>query len=270
MTGAPEYLAARRALLDALEALSEHIDSIVVVGAQAVYLHTGAAELAVAEFTTDADLALDPDGLGSDPRLDAALAARGFAPDDAQPGIYWSADRIEVDLMVPETLGGAGRRGARLGPHGNRAARKARGLEAALVDQRGFVLQALAPDDDRAIEVRVAGVAALLVAKAHKLGERMERAPKRMEPKDALDVLRLLRASETDELAETFRQLLADVRAGGVTREALDYFQALYTGADAPGLGLVRDAVAGLEDPAVIGASMQTLAEDLLRAVGSR
>ena len=108
MPGAPEYVAARRALRDALEALSDHIDSIVVVGAQAVYLHTGAAGLAVAEFTTDADLALDPDGLASDPRLDAALAARGFAPDIAQPGIYWSADRIEVDLMVPETLGGAG------------------------------------------------------------------------------------------------------------------------------------------------------------------
>jgi hypothetical protein len=60
MPGASEYVAARRALLDALEALREHIDSIVVVGAQAVYLHTGAAELAVAEFTTDADLALDP------------------------------------------------------------------------------------------------------------------------------------------------------------------------------------------------------------------
>lgn len=171
--------------------------------------------------------------------------------------------------MVPETLGGAGRRGARLGPHGNRAARKARGLEAALVDHRLFVLESFAPDDDRAIEVRVAGVAALLVAKAHKLGERMERDPKRMEPKDALDMLRLLRTSETDELAETFRHLLADARAGGVTREALDYFRALYTGADASGLGLVRDAVAGLENPAVIGASMRTLAEELLRAVES-
>jgi hypothetical protein len=230
MTGAPEYVAARRALLDALEALSEHIDSIVVVGAQAVYLHTGAAELAVAEFTTDADLALDPDGLGSDPRLDAALAAGGFAPDVAQPGIYWSADRIEVDLMVPQTLGGAGRRGARLGPHGNRAARKARGLEAALVDHRPLVLEPLAAEDARAIKVRVAGVAALLVAKAHKLGERLVRAPQRMEPKDALDVFRLLRARETDELAQTFRRLLDDARAGGVTREALGYFRTLYTG----------------------------------------
>jgi len=38
MPGAPdpEYVAARRTLLDALEALGDHRDSIVVVGAQAV------------------------------------------------------------------------------------------------------------------------------------------------------------------------------------------------------------------------------------------
>src|SRR5919108_2313150 len=128
MPGAPdpEYVSARRALLDALEALEEHRDSIVVVGAQAVYLHTGAADLAVAEFTTDADLAIDPEMLRPNPRLDAALQGRGFVPDASQPGIYWSADGIEVDLMVPETLGGGGRRGARLGAHGNRRAQGAR------------------------------------------------------------------------------------------------------------------------------------------------
>src|SRR3954453_6119012 len=77
MPGEPdlEYVAARRALLDALEALAEHRDSIIVVGAQAVYLRTGAAKLTVAEFTTDADLAIDPTTLRPDPRLDAALVS---------------------------------------------------------------------------------------------------------------------------------------------------------------------------------------------------
>jgi hypothetical protein len=200
----PKYLSARRALLDALGALAEHRDSIIVVGAQAVYLRAGAAELAVAEFTTDADLAIDPATLRPDPRLDAALTDRGFVADLAQPGIYWSPDGIEVDLMVPETMGGGGRRGARLGPHGNRSARKARGLEAALVDNDTIALKALAPDDHRIIEARVAGVAALVVAKAHKLGERLDRAPDRLGPKDALDVLRLLRSRETDAMADTF------------------------------------------------------------------
>src|SRR4051812_7342490 len=76
-----------------------------------------------------------------------------------------------------KTMGGAGRRGARLGPHGNRSARKARGLEAALFDNSTIALEALAPGDDRIIEAAVAGVAALVMAKAHKLGERLQRAP---------------------------------------------------------------------------------------------
>lgn len=33
---------------------------LVVIGAQAIYLHAGPADLAVAEFTTDADLAIGP------------------------------------------------------------------------------------------------------------------------------------------------------------------------------------------------------------------
>lgn len=49
----PEYVAARRVLLDALEALRDQLDAIVLVGAQAIYVHTGAAEFAVAEYTTD-------------------------------------------------------------------------------------------------------------------------------------------------------------------------------------------------------------------------
>lgn len=47
----------RRALLDALEALAEHRDAVVLVGAQAIYLHTGDALVALAESTKDSDLA---------------------------------------------------------------------------------------------------------------------------------------------------------------------------------------------------------------------
>jgi hypothetical protein len=39
----------RAALLDALEALHEHRDNVIVVGAQAVYLRTGNASVAIAE-----------------------------------------------------------------------------------------------------------------------------------------------------------------------------------------------------------------------------
>ena len=42
---APEYVAARRVLLDALEALTYQLPSLILVGAQAVYHHTGISGL---------------------------------------------------------------------------------------------------------------------------------------------------------------------------------------------------------------------------------
>jgi hypothetical protein len=38
------YVIARRVLLDALEALGEHREATILVGAQAVYLHTGISD----------------------------------------------------------------------------------------------------------------------------------------------------------------------------------------------------------------------------------
>ena len=46
----PEYIAARRVLLDALEALGENRKALVLVGAQAIYLHVGEGDLAVAPY----------------------------------------------------------------------------------------------------------------------------------------------------------------------------------------------------------------------------
>lgn len=54
---------ARAALLDALAALEAHRDSVILVGAQAVYLHTGQASFAIAEATKDSDLVIDPRSL---------------------------------------------------------------------------------------------------------------------------------------------------------------------------------------------------------------
>lgn len=57
---APEYVAARRVLLDALAALEGHLDNLILVGAQAVYHHAGDADLNIPLMTTDGDLALSP------------------------------------------------------------------------------------------------------------------------------------------------------------------------------------------------------------------
>ena len=76
---------ARSGLLDALEALESHLGALVLVGAQAIYLHTGSLDVALAEFTTDGDVAIDPDLLSSEPLVEDAMSAAGFTP-DVDPG----------------------------------------------------------------------------------------------------------------------------------------------------------------------------------------
>ena len=119
MSGVPDplYVQARRVLLDATDALADQLDAIVLVGAQAIYLRTGDADLAVAEYTTDADFSIGPGDLTDAPLLAELMAAGGFTPDQ-QPGAWLSRDGITVDLMVPDALAGPGSRGARLGAHG--------------------------------------------------------------------------------------------------------------------------------------------------------
>lgn len=67
------YAVARSVLLDALDALNEQRDAIVLVGAQAIYLHTGDADIAVPAFTTDGDLVVEPSRLKDEPRLAEAM-----------------------------------------------------------------------------------------------------------------------------------------------------------------------------------------------------
>jgi hypothetical protein len=50
---------------------------------------------------------------------------------------------VQIDLLVPASMGGQGRRGARLGVHGAEVARKAIGLEAASSTIHAFVWRPL-------------------------------------------------------------------------------------------------------------------------------
>jgi hypothetical protein len=116
----------RAALLDALSALDMQRDAVIVVGAQAIYLRTASAPVALAEATKDSDLALDPRALDTDRRIDEAMRRAGFLL-SGQPGAWVNHDNIPVDLMVPEKLAGPGgkhARGARIPPHDRRALRR--------------------------------------------------------------------------------------------------------------------------------------------------
>ena len=251
------YVAARRVLLDALEDLQGHSDAIIVVGAQAVYLRTGAANVGIAEYTTDGDLAVNADRLADLPLLGDRMGQRfdhvrgsGGAQ---QPGV-WSQTvevngqqvAIPVDLIVPEGIAPpGGRRGAQLGSHGNRAARKAVGLEAAILDNGFITIEALDPDDHRRIESRVAGPTALLLSKAHKIHDRLDPTsrPDRLADKDASDVYRLMQTTTAIEVNTVVPMLLADPRIAGSAARGLEFLRELFGARRGPGVEMAVRAL---------------------------
>ncbi len=255
---------ARRVLLDVLETLREQRHAIILVGAQAIYLHTGDADLAVAPFTQDADLVLNPKTLGSIPVLAEAMQAAGFTQ-TGQPGIWKSQQEgVTVDLLVPETLGGRpGKRAACLEGHGNNVARQVRGLEAALIDWEIKLISALEDSDVRRMEIMIAGPAALLVAKVHKIAERLHDR-RRSQPKDALDVFRLLQAIPSETLSSRFALLHHDPLSLETTQSALTFLQELFSSQTGAGAQLAAEAAYPLADKAFITAACAALTQELM------
>lgn len=257
----PVLVEARRALLDAVEALSGHLDHIVLVGAQAIYLHTDEVTLGVALFTKDADVALIPP-LGAEPEIEKAMRDAGFTP-GSQPGI-WIGASGQVDLLVPQGLAPVGgRRGARLEGHGKRAARKVLGLEGAAVANEIRGVAALDPADHRSVRMRVASPASLLVAKLHKLGERQEEPrADRLSDKDAFDIYRLLRLPSAD-LTRGMRRLFGDDRSAQVAETAVRLLEELFGTPEAPGCVMAGRYVEGVANPQTIRIAAASLAEEL-------
>jgi len=269
------YVMARRVLLDALDALASHREAIVLVGAQAVYLRVGEADLAVAPFTTDGDLAIDPAVLTEIPPLEKALMDAGFYPKTKDSVGVWITKRatsqqvdteVAIDLLVPASVSpGTGRRAARLPGHDSRAARIVRGLDGTIVDADVMGLVALEASDARAFDVRVAGPAALLVAKVHKISER--HGTDRQSDKDALDVLRLLRGTQTDDLAARYTRLLGDKRSGEAAQVGRTLLDAQFAKRTGIGVEMAIRSAGALADAEEIAASCEALASDLLAAL---
>ena len=169
---AHEYVIARKVLLDVLETLEPHLNAFVLVGAQAVYVHAPAG-VAQPPYTTDSDLAIDPELLATTPDIGAALEASGFLR-GLNPGAWVSHEGVGVDLMVAAgSQASSTRRSAPLAGHPNNTARSTRGLEVALRDHSPQVLHPFDPSDRRSVTIQVAGPAALVVSKLAKLNERL-------------------------------------------------------------------------------------------------
>lgn len=262
---------ARSALLDALEAPINNITLLSSLARKAIYLRSGQAIVAIAEATKDSDLAVDPRELPGEPLLEEAMKTAGFYPNaNGQPGAWLNRDGIPVDLMVPGALseGGKSHRGARIPPHSNHATRRTVGLEASVVDNDVLPITALDPADGRTFNARVAGPAALLIAKIRKIYERRDQSD-RLNDKDAHDVYRLLLATtDMDALGASFGRLISNPVSKVVTQQAIDWLPTLFAdGPQALGSTMAGRAEEGAGDPDVVSASVSALAADVLAVV---
>ena len=107
------------------------------------------------------------------------------------------------------------------------------------------------------------------MSKVHKIGERLKDPNVRRQellPKDAFDIYRLLRATDTAEMATEFGLLQSHEISSHVTSGALSMFESLFGSRSDMGTRLLVRSVGALEDPAFIIESSVALSRDLLEA----
>jgi hypothetical protein len=123
------------------------------------------------------------------------------------------------------------------------------GIEVAIVDNALTDIASLEPADPRTVPVRVAGVPALLVAKAIKVGERLaDNRADRLVDKDASDILGMMMATEADEVAATFSRLLTHDQVADTTRDGLSQLRRHFGAPRAAGVEMAVRALAGVQD----------------------
>lgn len=90
-----------------------------------------------------------------------------------------------------------------------------------------------------------------------------------MRDKDALDVLRLLRAIDAADLVEGLSRLRGSDVARQVTAESIGLLPRLFGDVSAEGVKMAVRAAGESEDAATIAASLIALVDDLLLLVGT-
>jgi hypothetical protein len=171
----------------------------------------------------------------------ARLQEVGFDLRDVQSGLYERRGvnvdirrASRVDIFVPEKFGYAWNSEG----YDARAVMVQAGLEACLVDRSQMELATLDDGEPRlTVNVHVAGIVALLVAKGWKIGERYDQDPGTFADvrKDIGDIYRLLRASDPDDNLETLRMLRDDRHVHESVRTGARHLRKLCT---AGGAGL--------------------------------
>lgn len=137
-----------------------------------------------------------------------------------------------------------------------------------MVDKQVIAIRALEEGDDRIFSVAVAGPAALVVAKAHKIAGRRDEGRGRLNDKDALDVYRLMRSVEPRVFGSGFELLARSRLAASSTEWAVREFGELFGETQSLGVEMVVRATEGLIPEAEVRAACPILAREILAAAG--
>jgi hypothetical protein len=265
------YGVARRTLIRALNALADLPPrSFILVGAQAVYLRAPDPIVTLPPFTLDGDLVADPLRIGRPQLILERLEANGFVLRDNRAGLYHLRTAAEedlyasrIDILVPE--GHAHRWDpAGYNMRGISATMRQDGLELTLADHSTMTLRPIEhASNQEPIDVEVAGILSLLVAKGWKIEERFGQGDEAFEQvaKDVLDVFRLLRAAGPGELRLSFEQLASDELK---TLAKIGLVKVIgMCGRDKPGSGLLQNMLGATEEALIAEASLNALVRDL-------
>jgi hypothetical protein len=232
----------RRAIINVVDVLAVHAESLTLVGAHAVLLRT--MELDVPRMPTgDGDLGVTPGLVGDVPSIEALLADAGYElRTTARPGL-WGREpydepygtrsfREKIDLLAPHGLSGTASRTKRGVPalqpvHGKLAVGNALGLELAAFN-RSLVTIADFADPRLSAELHVAEIPALILAKGSKIGERL-REPRKgpVRDKDLGDLWRLMAVVDPDETAGVIAEFLDHQEIGGNVRQSVEWTAAV-------------------------------------------
>ncbi|WP_264030340.1 hypothetical protein [Cellulosimicrobium sp. SH8] len=252
----------RRAIINVVDVLAAHADSLTLIGAHAVMLRTADLDVPFAS-TGDGDLGVTPGLVGDVPSIETLLADAGYEHrTTARPGLWGRrpfVDRLgrtgyreKIDLLAPHGLSGTMSRTRRSVPalaptHGKLAVGNVVGIELAAFNQSTMPITDFA-DARLHAQVCVAEVPALLLAKGAKVGERLDH-PRQGEvrDKDLGDLWRLMACTEPGHAAATVTEFLDDPQIGADVRLAADWTRAVLT--DPVSTERAKRSLEGLVDP---------------------
>ncbi|RPF26658.1 hypothetical protein [Georgenia muralis] len=232
----------RRAIINVMDVLSVHAESLTLVGAHAVLLRT--MDLDVPRMPTgDGDLGVTPGLVGDFPSIEALLADAGYEHrTTARPGLwgrkpYDEPDgtrsfREKIDLLAPHGLSGTASRSKRGVPalqpaHGKLAVGNALGLELAAFNRSLVTITDFA-DPRLTTEIHVAEIPALILAKGSKVGERL-REPRKgpVRDKDLGDLWRLMAVADPGKTAGAIAEYVDDPEVGVAVRQSVEWTAAV-------------------------------------------